>query len=150
MAEHFKRTDGMGVATPHEAAPAYNDVIHLHEPANSFARSSSGYATVPQTDIEHDAAAHTHTHSPAATAQQQPQETPAQTSAGVVPSEPHVHCEECEQKRRDEYYSKRRGDCIATAFGFFVLLLFVSAIILGIVAIGAIAAEAKCDGIKET
>lgn len=42
MPDFFKRSESMGVdQTPGEAAPAYDDVVHLHGPINGFANSSS-------------------------------------------------------------------------------------------------------------
>ncbi|KAL5397334.1 hypothetical protein PMIN06_002698 [Paraphaeosphaeria minitans] len=134
MPDLFKRTEsmGMGMGQPDEAAPAYEDVTHLHGPAHGFAHSSSsGYVVVPQSDVEHD-----HGHAPGA--QQQPQESLAQTIAGVFRPKPHVHCEECDrQTERRERRDAKRHCCAMVASVFMVL--FLCGMILGIVITNAAA-----------
>ncbi|KAJ4290626.1 hypothetical protein N0V90_010844 [Kalmusia sp. IMI 367209] len=142
MPDFFKRTESLGGAmqppTPQEAAPAYDDVIHLHgQPANNFASSSSGYASIPQNDIENDAPAHNHTASTPV-----PQETLAQTIAGVFRPKPHVHCEECDkQAERRERRAAERHCCAMVAWVFIVL--FICGMILGIVVANTAAARAR-------
>ncbi|KAL5381092.1 hypothetical protein DPSP01_007349 [Paraphaeosphaeria sporulosa] len=142
MPELFKRIESTGIGQPDEAAPAYDDVIHLHGPAHGFAHSSSsGYAAVPQTDVEHDAPTHDH-HGLAPSTQQRPQETLAQTIAGVFRPKPHVHCEECDrQTERRERREAKRHCCAMVASVFMVL--FLCGMILGIVITNAAARRAK-------
>ncbi|KAF2438933.1 hypothetical protein P171DRAFT_436307 [Karstenula rhodostoma CBS 690.94] len=141
MPDLYKRTESTGMGQPDEAAPAYDDVIHLHGPANGFAHSSSsGYAAVPQSDLEHDTPAHDHSLAPGA--HQQPQETLAQTIAGVFRPKPHVHCEECDrQTERRERREAKRHCCAMVASVFMVL--FICGTILGILVASAAARRAN-------
>ncbi|KAF2715470.1 hypothetical protein K504DRAFT_366673 [Pleomassaria siparia CBS 279.74] len=115
---------------PQDAAPAYDDVIHNH-PTNQFHQpsgSTSGYATVPQDDVELHA--HEHVHS-SPTGPSQP-ETIAQTPAGVLQPRPHVHCEQCDiQTMARERRENERHCCAMVAKTF--MLGFICMMVLGIV-----------------
>ncbi|KAF1951295.1 hypothetical protein CC80DRAFT_597452 [Byssothecium circinans] len=139
----------MGLPTtspPQDAAPAYEDIIHIH-PINRFGPSSSasGYASVPQEDIESEALAHNHgsaSSHPTPAAEQS--ESLVQTNAGTFRPKPHVHCEACdEQSERRERRATEKHCCAMAAWVFIVL--FACAMIFGIVAVNN-AAKLKRHG----
>ncbi|KAF2660271.1 hypothetical protein K491DRAFT_589368 [Lophiostoma macrostomum CBS 122681] len=119
----------MGLPTPQDAAPAYDDVFHDH-PVNQArpSGSASAYATVPQDDVELQAHHH-HEHTSPSPA---PVETIAQTIAGVFRPKPHTHCEACDvQIEAREARANERHCCSMVGATFMVA--FVCIMLLGIV-----------------
>ncbi|KAF2029174.1 hypothetical protein EK21DRAFT_101377 [Setomelanomma holmii] len=119
---------------PQDAAPAYDAVFGDH-PVNQYtpSGSTSSYAAVSQDDdVELHAHTHEHNHtsaSPAPISANAPQESLAQTIAGVFNPKPHVHCEQCDvqmaarQRRENE---KHCCNMVATTFmvGFVCVFIF--------------------------
>ncbi|KGO39670.1 hypothetical protein PEX1_044900 [Penicillium expansum] len=116
----------MGISTPAEPAPAYEDLFH--ERGSS---SRNGYAMVGQidddtTDAHRDVEQGHHLHT-----------VPAPIAVTVA-DEPdqHTHCAECDrqQERRERRESSQKA-CTMVATTFILISLFLA--ILGIVGVGA-------------
>jgi len=146
----------MGLPSPQEAAPAYEDVMHNDHPMSIFtpsASSSSGvrpssrhfcihqrpqsnktlqYTSVPQEDFENVHDEHTHkVPSPAPVPPHQP-ETFAQTLAGVFKKQPHAHCEACDKQMEARERRANQRHCCSMVAAVFIALFF-CIMILGIV-----------------
>ncbi|KAF2791602.1 hypothetical protein K505DRAFT_248587 [Melanomma pulvis-pyrius CBS 109.77] len=121
--------------TPQEAAPAYDDVFHDH-PVNQFqpTGSASGYATVPQDDVELQSH-HDHTSSSPDPAQP---ETLIQTLAGVFRPTPHVHCEQCDVQTMARERRENQKHCCAMVAATF-MVGFVCLMLLGIIVTSTVA-----------
>lgn len=125
----------MGLPSPQEAAPAYEDVMHNDHPMSIFtpsASSSAGYTSVPQEDFENVHDEHTHrAPSPAPVPPQQP-ETFAQTLAGVFKKPAHAHCEACDKQVEARERRANQRHCCSMVAAVFIALFF-CIMILGIV-----------------
>ncbi|KAK3213745.1 hypothetical protein GRF29_28g877901 [Pseudopithomyces chartarum] len=145
MSDSFKRIERPASGAAEDPAPAYDDIniVHLYGPSNGPSHSSSsGYTSVPQTDIEHHASVPIHTHNSLPPPLEQPQETLAQTIAGVFRPKPHLHCEECDrQAERRERLANKRHCCAMVALVF--IMLFFCSMVLGIVIANAAARKAR-------
>ncbi|KAL6710487.1 hypothetical protein ACN47E_008535 [Coniothyrium glycines] len=133
----------MGILTPTEAAPAYNDVFSDH-PVNKYSPSgpTSEYATVPQDDVELQE--HDHNHHEHASLSSAPAETLAQTIAGVFRPKTHVHCEQCDvQTAARQRRENERHCCNMVAATFMTLII--CGMLLGIVVVVHVLKKARHD-----
>jgi len=120
-----------------ESAPSYDELFADH-PVNQQppAGSSSAYTTVPQNEPNNNYDAH-HSHDDE---QHQPLDLEAgPLGADVTPlqpvgSKPHIHCEQCERiLERRERHDREKHCCSMVGATF--IMLFISAMILGIIAV---------------
>ncbi|KAF2114001.1 hypothetical protein BDV96DRAFT_647489 [Lophiotrema nucula] len=127
----------MGVPTPNESAPSYDELFHDH-PVNGHtpSGSTSSYMQVSQDDVE---LAHNHTSPSPAPAEQ---ESLAQTIAGVFRPKPHTHCEQCDVQTAAREKREAQQTCRALVAATF-MVAFICLMILGITVAKATAPTRK-------